>query len=278
MKVRIKIEKFTKSLYSDNTVWHRASLRTLMSGGAAIPVALIRTYQERGLVFCQGYGMTETSPGATFLEAGESVRKAGSAGVPVFFANVRVVRPDLTPVSFGEPGEVLVQGPNVTPGYWRDPKATAAVLTEEGWFRTGDVATLDDEGHLYIVDRLKDMYISGGENVYPAEVEHALSQHPDVVDVAVIGVPDPEWGEVGRAFVVPRHGAGLDAGDLHEFLRSRLAKYKIPVYFDLVDALPRTGSGKIRKPELRTRPLAGDRVPPRSPAPGSPGHEDGGTT
>ncbi|WP_169984876.1 long-chain fatty acid--CoA ligase [Microbispora sp. H10836] len=232
-----------------------SSLRTLMSGGAAIPVALIRAYQERGLVFCQGYGMTETAPGATFLEAGESVRKVGSAGVPVFFADVRVVRPDLTPVAPGEPGEVLVRGPNVTPGYWRNPEATAAALTEDGWFRSGDLATLDDEGHLHIVDRVKDMYISGGENVYPAEVESVLFEHPAVAEAAVVGVPDERWGEVGRAFVVPRPGAAVTPGELRDFLRPRLAKYKIPVYVDVVGALPKTGSGKIRKPDLRRRPL-----------------------
>ncbi|GAA2420117.1 long-chain fatty acid--CoA ligase [Nonomuraea africana] len=228
-----------------------SSLRNLMSGGAAIPAALIRTYQERGLVFCQGYGLTETAPGATFLEAGESVRKVGSAGVPVFFANVRVVRPDLTDVAAGEPGEVLVKGPNVTPGYWRDPAASAAAFAEGGWFRSGDVATVDEEGHLHIVDRVKDMYISGGENVYPAEVEAVLFEHPAVAEVAVIGVPDATWGEVGRAFVVPRQGGEVTAAELGDFLRGRLAKYKIPRYFEVVDDLPRTSSGKIRKSELR---------------------------
>ncbi|WP_169951021.1 long-chain fatty acid--CoA ligase [Microbispora sp. H11081] len=233
-----------------------SSLRTLMSGGAAIPVALIRTYQERGLVFCQGYGMTETAPGATFLEAGESVRKVGSAGVPVFFADVRVVRPDLTPVEPGEPGEVLVRGPNVTPGYWGNPEATAAAFTHDGWFRSGDIATLDDEGHLHVVDRVKDMYISGGENVYPAEVESALFEHPAVAEAAVVGVPDERWGEVGRAFVVARPGAAVTPRELRDFLRPRLAKYKIPVYVDVVGTLPKTGSGKIRKPDLRRRPLS----------------------
>jgi fatty-acyl-CoA synthase len=234
--------------------WTRAdlsSLRTLMSGGASIPPALIRTYQERGLVFCQGYGLTETSPGATFLEASESERKAGSAGVPVFFANVRVVRPDLTDTAPGEPGEVLIQGPNVTPGYWNDPAATAASFAEGGWFRSGDVATLDEEGHLYIVDRVKDMYISGGENVYPAEVEAALFEHPSVAETAVVGVPDATWGETGRAFVVTRAGHHVTAEDLQDFLRARLAKYKIPRYVTFVEDLPKTGSGKIQKLKLR---------------------------
>ncbi|MEU4537761.1 long-chain fatty acid--CoA ligase [Streptosporangium sp. NPDC023825] len=234
-----------------------SSVRILMSGGAAVPVTLIRAYQERGLVFCQGYGLTETAPGATFLEAGESVRKMGSAGVPVFFSEVRVVRPDLTPAPVGEPGEVLVRGPNVTPGYWRDPEATAAALSEDGWFRSGDIAIVDEEGHLTIVDRVKDMYVSGGENVYPAEVENVLFAHPAVAEVAVVGMPDRRWGEVGRAFAVLRPGAAVTSGELTAFLRPRLAKYKIPVCFEIVDALPKTGSGKIRKSELRDRPLPG---------------------
>ncbi|WP_066367275.1 acyl-CoA synthetase [Herbidospora mongoliensis] len=235
-----------------------SSLRTLMSGGAAIPVALIRAYQERGLVFCQGYGLTETAPGATFLDAGESVRRAGSAGVPVFFAEVRVARPDLATAPAGEPGEVLIRGPNVTPGYWRDPAATAAALTGDGWFRSGDIGVMDAEGHLTIVDRVKDMYISGGENVYPAEVEGVLFTHPAVAEAAVVGMPDQKWGEAGRAFVVLRPGAVVDPGELADFLRTRLAKYKIPARFEIVDSLPRTGSGKIRKTELRDRPVAGE--------------------
>ncbi|MFF4777961.1 long-chain fatty acid--CoA ligase [Microtetraspora fusca] len=233
-----------------------SSLRNLMSGGAAIPGALIRTYQERGLVYCQGYGLTETAPGATFLEAEESARKVGSAGVPVFFANVRVVRSDLTDVEIGEPGEVLIQGPNVTPGYWRNPEATAAAFLDGGWFRSGDIATLDGEGHLYIVDRVKDMFISGGENVYPAEVEGVLFEHPAVAEAAVVGVPDPTWGEVGRAFVVRRPGVDATGDELRAFLLGRLAKYKIPRYFEMVDSLPKTGSGKIQKRQLRSRPLA----------------------
>jgi fatty-acyl-CoA synthase len=224
-----------------------SSLRCMMSGGAPIPPGLIRTYQERGLVFCQGYGLTETSPGATFLDATESVRKAGSAGVPMFFTDVRVVRPDLTDVAVDEPGEVLIKGPNVTPGYWGKGPAS----TDDGWFHSGDIAQLDADGYLYIVDRVKDMFISGGENVYPAEVESAIFDHPAVIEVAVIGVPDDKWGEVGRAFVVCDPGAELDRDALREFLLPRLAKYKIPVYVEVVERLPRTASGKVRKAELR---------------------------
>ncbi|HEX8864894.1 MAG TPA: AMP-binding protein, partial [Lentzea sp.] len=222
-----------------------SSLRVLLCGGAAVPDAVIHAYQDRDLVFCQGYGLTETAPGATFLEAADSVRKAGSAGTPVFFGDLRLA----------STGEIEVQGPNVTPGYWNDPVATAAAFTEDGWFRTGDLGRLDD-GHLYVVDRLKDMFISGGENVYPAEVENAITSHPDVAEVAVVGVPDARWGEVGRAFVRPRDGALVDAASLREFLVPRLAKYKIPVHVQLVEELPRTGSGKVLKHALRTWPLS----------------------
>jgi fatty-acyl-CoA synthase len=232
------------------------SLRSLMCGGAPVSETLIRVYQERGLVFCQGYGLTETAPGATFLEAGESARKAGSVGAPVFFGQVKVVRPDLTEVAQGEPGEVLIRGANVTPGYWNAPEATAAALTEDGWFHSGDIATVDADGYLFIVDRVKDMFVSGGENVYPAEVEKAVADHPAVLEVAVVGVPDGKWGEVGRAFVVCRVGAELTRAELREFLGARLAKYKIPVHLTVVDSLPKTGSGKIQKSGLRKLPLA----------------------
>ncbi|MCX2948765.1 acyl-CoA synthetase [Lentzea sp. NEAU-D7] len=238
------------TMYADlaaSSSWHDAdlsSLRVLLCGGAAVPDAVIRAYQDRGLVFCQGYGLTETAPGATFLEAADSVRKAGSAGPPVFFGDLRLAGT----------GEIEVEGPNVTPGYWNDPVATAAAFTSDGWFRTGDLGRLDD-GHLYVLDRLKDMYISGGENVYPAEVENAITSHPDVAEVAVVGVPDQRWGEVGRAFVRPRDGAVVDAAGLREFLLPRLAKYKIPVHVEVVAELPRTGSGKVLKPALRRLPL-----------------------
>ena len=228
-----------------------SSVRTLMSGGAPIPAALISAYQERGLVFCQGYGLTETAPGATFLRPEQSMDKAGTAGTPCFFVDVRVVTDDLDDAAPGVAGEVLVQGPNVTPGYWGRTEATEAAFVDGTWLRTGDLATIDDDGYLTIVDRVKDMYISGGENVYPAEIEAALFEHPAVVEAAVIGVPDDRWGEVGAAYVVTRSGASTDADELRAFLRTRLAGYKVPVHVHLVDDLPRTGSGKVRKPALR---------------------------
>jgi fatty-acyl-CoA synthase len=169
---------------------------------------------------------------------------------------VRCVRADLSDAPPGEAGEVLIRGPNVTPGYWNDAEATKEAFAADGWFRSGDVARIDAAGHLHIVDRLKDMYISGGENVYPAEVESVIFEHPDVSEAAVVGVPDPKWGEVGRAFVVPIPGAALDTDSVRAFLASRLAKYKIPVHIDVVPELPRTGSGKVRKAELRDRPVS----------------------
>ncbi|WP_328477462.1 long-chain fatty acid--CoA ligase [Actinoplanes sp. NBC_00393] len=234
-----------------------SSVRNLMTGGASVPEALIRTYQDRGLAFCQGYGMTETAPGATFLEARESREHVGSAGLPVFFTDVRVEG------GGGEPGEVLVRGPNVTPGYWNDPAATAASFVDGDWFRTGDLAVVGDDGHFRIVDRTKDMFISGGENVYPAEVEAAIFEHPAVAEAAVVGVPDEKWGEVGRAFVVPVPGSRLEPADVPAFLAGRLAKYKIPVYVDVVAELPRTGSNKVRKGPLRDLPLPGRLSPAR---------------
>jgi fatty-acyl-CoA synthase len=230
-----------------------SSVRTLMAGGAPVPAALIRSYLQRGLRFCQGYGMTETAPGATFLEAPESAGHVGSAGLPVFFAEVRCVRPDLSDAAPGEPGEVVVRGPNVTPGYWNDRRATEDAFTPDGWFRSGDLAAVDEAGHYHLLDRLKDMYISGGENVYPAEVEAALFTHPSIAEAAVIGVPDERWGEVGRAFLVAAPGRVPRPDELRAYLAGRLAGYKIPASFEVVADLPRTGSGKVRKAELRHR-------------------------
>jgi fatty-acyl-CoA synthase len=230
-----------------------SSVRAVEAGGAPVPEELIRAYQARGLTFMQGYGMTEAAPGVLFLRAKDSLRKVGSAGTPCFFSDVDVVDDRGRTVAVGEPGEIVVRGPNVMPGYWHNDEATRAVLTDDGWFHSGDIAVRDDEGHLRIVDRKKDMFISGGENVYPAEVENALHEHPAVGDCAVIGVPDTRWGEVGRAFVVLASGHRLDQAELERFLSGRLARYKIPRSLVLVDSLPRTASGKLLKQVLRER-------------------------
>jgi len=227
-----------------------SSLRRLLCGGAPVPLSTIRTYLDRDIPFLQGYGMTETSPGALFLGAGRAADKAGSAGVASFFTDVRVVRPDGSDVAPGEKGEVVVAGPNVMLGYWNRPDATAEVMDGE-WFRSGDVAVVDEDGYVTIVDRMKDVIISGGENVYPAEVEDVIYGHPDVAECAVIGVPDDRWGEVGRAIVVRRAGAALDEQALLAHLDGRLARYKLPRSVVFADGLPRSGAGKVLKAELR---------------------------
>jgi fatty-acyl-CoA synthase len=230
-----------------------SSLRSAACGGAPVPEAVIDAYQARGVTFLQGYGLTEASPGVLFLRRDDSVRKAGSAGTQVFFGEVRLVRPDGVDAGPGEPGEILVRGPQVMAGYWGQPEATAEVLSVDGWLRTGDVGVADDEGYIWIRDRTKDVIISGGENIYPAEVEDVLYRHPAVAECAVIGVPDEHWGEVGRAIVVPREGARPDAADLLAFVAERIARFKVPKSVVFTDALPRTASGKVLKSKLRGR-------------------------
>jgi fatty-acyl-CoA synthase len=227
-----------------------SSLRMLSCGGSPVPTPLIAAYQDRGLTFLQGYGMTEAAPGTLFLDAEHAVSKAGTAGVPHFFSDVRVARPDLAPVEPGETGEVLVRGPHVMPGYWGLPGESAAAFAD-GWFRTGDAARIDADGYVTIVDRFKDMIISGGENIYPAEVEDALLAHADIAECAVIGVPDEKWGEVGRAVLVAREGRAPDPQEVLASLSGRLAPYKIPKSAVVVDALPRTASGKLVKADVR---------------------------
>ncbi|HEX2562349.1 MAG TPA: long-chain fatty acid--CoA ligase [Acidimicrobiales bacterium] len=227
-----------------------SSLRRLLCGGAPVPLSTIRTYLDRGIPFLQGYGMTETSPGALFLGAERAADKAGSAGVASFFTDVRVVRPDGSEVEPGEKGEVVVAGPNVMRGYWDRPEATAEVMSGD-WFRSGDVAVVDGDGYVTIVDRMKDVIISGGENIYPAEVEDVIYGHPDVAECAVIGVPHGRWGEVGRAIVVRRAGTALDEDALLEHLDGRLARFKLPRSVVFTEALPRSGAGKVLKAELR---------------------------
>jgi fatty-acyl-CoA synthase len=216
-----------------------SSLRTAVVGGAPMPEALLDRWQERGVAIVQGYGLTEAAPNVLCLPPEDAVRKAGFAGKPYPFVDVR-----LSPES-----ELQVRGPNVFAGYWRNPDATAAAF-EDGWLRTGDVAEQDDEGNYRIRGRLKDMYISGGENVYPAEVEGVLHEHPSVADVAVVGVPDERWGESGVAFVVIRAGAEASGEDLRDWCGDRLARYKVPREVRFVEELPRSAMNKILKDEL----------------------------
>jgi fatty-acyl-CoA synthase len=228
-----------------------SSLRILTCGGSAVPARVLDAYEARGLSFTGGYGMTETSPGATSLQPRYSREMAGSAGLPHFFTDVRIADPDGAELPAGEVGEIQVRGPNVIAGYWQRPDATADSFADGGWFRSGDLGRLDEDGFLYISDRLKDMIISGGENVYPAEIERIILEIEAVQGVAVVGVPDERWGEVPHAAVEVRPGYTLDDGAVQRHLAGRLARYKIPKSVEIVAELPRTASGKIRKGELR---------------------------
>lgn len=220
-------------------------------GGAPTPDAILAGWAARGLVLQQAYGMTETGPLVMMLDAADAERKAGSAGKPVLAVEVRLVGADGTPAGAGEVGELWVRGPAITPGYWRQEAATRAAIAD-GWLRTGDAAVVDAEGFYTIVDRWKDMYISGGENVYPAEVENVLYQIEAVAEAAVIGVPDARWGEVGRAVVVVREGHVLTEGAVISHCAAALARFKLPHSVVFTDALPRNATGKVHKPTLRS--------------------------
>jgi fatty-acyl-CoA synthase len=230
-----------------------SSLRRAVVGGAPMPEPLLRTWRDRGVEIVQGYGLTEASPNVLCVPPEDAMRRLGWAGKPYPHVDVALADPASGALIDGRgSGELLVGGPGVFAGYWRDPEATRATV-RDGWLHTGDIAERDDEGFYRIRDRLKDMYISGGENVYPAEVEAALHEHPAVADAAVIGVPDERWGEVGVAIVVVQPGASLDEQDLIAHCRRRLAAFKAPRVVRLADELPRSASGKLLKRELRER-------------------------
>jgi len=226
-------------------------VRSYGCGGAPLPEPLIRLYAQRGVKVRNGMGMTETGPTVFLIDEEAAERKIGSVGKPQILAEVRLVD-DAGRVVAGEgAGELQIRGPGVTPGYWRNEGATRAAFAADGWLRSGDVARRDSEGYYSIVDRIKDMYISGGENVYPAEVENVLVGHPDILEAIVIGIPDETWGEVGRAFLIPRPGVALDIPALAAWCRERLAAYKVPKSFEVVEEFPRTAAGKVQKHVLR---------------------------
>jgi fatty-acyl-CoA synthase len=229
-------------------------VRWLISGGAPLPTYIIEAYQRRGVVFKQGYGLTEVGVNCFAMTVEESAARPGSIGKPLMFTETRLIGEDGAEVPAGEVGELLLRGPHVCRGYWNNPEATAAALDADGWFHTGDLARRDADGFHFIAGRKKDMIISGGVNVYPAEIEGELLLHPAVRDAAVVGIPHPTWGEAGVAFVVPG-GAPPSPEDLAGFLGERLAKYKIPREFVFVETLPRTPYGKVVKGELRERYL-----------------------
>ncbi len=216
-------------------------------GGAPLSEPLIQFFAERGVKVLNGMGMTETGPTVFLMDPAHAEQKIGSVGKPQSLTHVRLCG---VPDGTDGVGELHIKGPGVTPGYFGNPEATANSLTEDGWLKTGDVARRDADGYYYIVDRIKGMYISGGENVYPAEVERILHSHPAVLEAAVIGVPDEKWGEVGAAFILLRPDETLDVDNLRPWCRERLAGYKVPAHVRVVEDFPRTAAGKVRKPAL----------------------------
>ncbi|MEM1177408.1 MAG: long-chain fatty acid--CoA ligase [Acidobacteriota bacterium] len=232
-----------------------SGVRWLISGGAPLPNYISEAYRRRDIAFKQGFGMTEVGVNCFAMTTHDAGRKAGSIGQPMMFTEVRLADEDGQDVPTGVVGELLFRGPHVCKGYWNNPSATAAALDADGFFHTGDLARRDADGFFFIAGRSKDMIISGGVNIYPAEIEAALVQHPEVEDVAVVGVPDEKWGEIGVAFVLPRSGE-IDPDQLRDFLGERLARYKLPRHFETLAELPRTAYGKVVKGELRDRYLA----------------------
>ncbi len=227
------------------------TIKMFVVGGAPVPEPLLKLYEARGIKFCQGYGLTETSPFSAFLGPDKALQKLGSAGLPPVTSGVRIVDADNLPVAANERGEICLCGPNIMKGYWNRPEATAKAIDAQGWFHSGDIGYLDEEGFLFICDRVKDMVISGGENVYPAEVESVLFGHDAIAEVAVIGLPDDKWGEAVTAVVALNEGHSLTLEELRSFAKEKLAKYKLPLRLHQIDALPRNPAGKVLKFQLR---------------------------
>jgi fatty-acyl-CoA synthase len=233
-----------------------SSLRFCTSGGAPLPVPLVEKYtQEKGVKFKQGFGMTEFGPGIFALAPEDAIRKAGSIGRPNFFVEARIVDESGKFLGADQVGELILKGPSYCSGYFNDSQASEEVVDELGYFHTGDLAKFDLEGYFYIVDRKKDMFISGGENIYPVEIEAVLYQHEAVLQCAVVGIPDQKWGEIGVAYIVLKPGMEATEDDLIGHMADNLASFKVPRRVVFLDELPISGAGKILKRELKVREL-----------------------
>ncbi len=228
------------------------TLRLVMSGGAPLPVSLVKHYLEASIVLQQGFGMSEAAPSIATLNKDRAIRKAGSIGSPLFHVEAKVVDDKMKDLPFGDVGELVIRGPNLMQGYRKRPEATEEAFAG-GWFHTGDLARMDEEGDLTIIERKKDMFISGGENVYPAEVESAIYELPQISEAAVVGFKDEKWGEVGRAVVVLKEGEKLSTEEIIRHLKDRLAKYKIPKEVVFISQLPRNAAGKVLKTVLKEK-------------------------
>ncbi len=231
-----------------------SSLRLCVSGGASLPLEVLRGFEAAfGCPVLEGYGLSETSPVASFHRV-DRERKPGSIGIPIDGVEMKVVDPAGAELAPGEVGEIVVRGHNVMKGYWQRPEATAEAITSDGWFRTGDLARVDQDGYFFIVDRKKDMIIRGGFNVYPREVEETLYQHPAVREAAVVAIPHHELGEEVGAAVVLKPGSDISPEELRDFVKDQIAAYKYPRYVWFIDQLPRTATGKILKREIALPP------------------------
>lgn len=226
-----------------------SSVRFAICGGESCPIPIINRYKERGIPIRQGYGLTEAGPNCYSLPADDAIRKKGSVGFPNFHIGVKIVDDENNEVLQGEVGELLMKGPHVFAGYWKNPEATKETI-DDGWVHTGDLFRCDEDGYYYMVGRKKEMYISGGENVYPVQVEKVIYEHEAVSQIAVIGVPDEKWGETGCAFVVLKDGATLNVEELKIYCREYLAGYQIPKHVIFKDSLPIGDSNKIQKRDL----------------------------
>ena len=228
--------------------YNLSSLRYVLSGGEKTPLSLFERLSEKGIYFTQAFGQTENSS-ILVLPYQDASRKRGSVGLSVFHCEVKLIDEQGDEVSRGSIGEIVVKGPTVMTGYWNKPEETSKAIIN-GWLHTGDLGRTDEEGYFYIVDRKKDMYRSGGENVYPAEIEKVLYNHPKILEAAIIGVPDERWGETGKAFIVLKSGEEMTKEEVMQFLIGKIGKYKFPTYVEFVKNLPHTESGKVRKVTL----------------------------
>jgi fatty-acyl-CoA synthase len=250
-KYRVTLLEMAATVYQfilqecDLSQYDLSSIRCYFTGGERVPKAMLEEYYRRGITISQIFGQTEAST-ITFLSPEDAVPKIGSVGLPVFHGEVRIADKTGKEASPGEVGEIMIKGPTLMSGYWNRPELTAETI-RDGWLYTGDLARMDEDGYIYIVDREKDMYISGGENVYPSEIEKVLHTHPKIFDAGIVGIPDEKWGEVGKAFIVLKPKETMGNGEVLEFLKGKVAEYKIPKVVEYVEALPKTASGKIQK-------------------------------